>query len=425
MSLTVFRPFILGIILIISGLNAIAGLASFTDRGNADFDRALQLLNPYGTWAKIDGAWAYTPLDHMVPYTNGRWIYTEFGWCWKGNAPHSWVTEHYGYWKRSTDKVWSWYPGPYWLAQIVEFRATPTHIGWRCAAVDQEGNFIEAPDDRYAKTDEWTFVTKAQFANPITPGIAVKPEEAQKLLLDSTDCAHTYLTYRPIDRPGPHPADFIALCKDGGMFSPLQSEIIEQTPPPSTLALPPIVSNNNTPATNAPTPGAPPPKSKLATIPVLRPINSNPLNPEDVDPSLDRRQVKYWITMSLPTFWTPRPPGAKMEEVYLYRPDFYQDQDGIARRITLWFNPKSRLSLKEVLAESSGQKSQAPASNGSPVAATPAVSAAPEASSHDPFHSNQLDGPYSGSRSASSSSKTNATSTVAPSGLMSDSAAGK
>ena len=68
--------------------------------------------------------------------------------------------------------------------------------------------------------DEWTFVTLAQFANPITPEIVAPPEVGKAQLEESTDSRHTYLTYREIDRPGPHPADFVKLCRDGGMFAP-------------------------------------------------------------------------------------------------------------------------------------------------------------------------------------------------------------
>jgi hypothetical protein len=331
----------------------------YTDRGKADFDTALQLLNPYGSWSKIDGKWAFTPRDHLPPYTDGRWIYTEYGWYWKGNLPHGWVTEHYGYWKRDANKaVWSWYPGPYWLPQIVEIRATDKYLGWRSGEVDDDGNFVEAPIDRYSKTDEWTFVTLTQFANPITPEI-VAPLNVTKIQLEeSTDCRHTYLTYREIDRPGPHPADFADLCKDGAMLAPktLQDEMAAQ-PAPSNPA--------------AKTPGVIPP-ALLGT---------------QIDPAADTRRVKYWITMSLPTYWSKLPPDAKPDQIYLYRPDFYQDQDGIERRITLWFNPKARTSLKDILRENmSDAKPQAAAASAIP--ASPAVPASPEAApSNNPFRS--------------------------------------
>ena len=344
-------------------------MTSYADRGKADFDTALQALNHYGTWSKIDGKWAYTPLDHLAPYTHGRWIYTEYGWYWKSARPHGWVTEHYGYWKRSAENVWSWYPGPYWLPEIVELRATDTSIGWRSAAVDQDGNFVEPPAARYAKNEEWTFVTRAQFAGPVTPDIIAKPDAVKSLLDDSTECRHTYLTYRVIDRPGPHPADIAALGKNTGMLAPetLEDEAAKMAPPPKPKPVADSPAAHMT-GTNAPALlGAPPD-----------------------DATVDTRKVKYWITMSLPTYWAKPPTDAKPEEIYLYRPDFFQDDDGISRRITLWFNPKSRASLQDILAGTPASGASGPGSK-----ATPAVPAVPVTSStsdapakaHDPFRS--------------------------------------
>src|SRR5271169_494860 len=128
------------LVLLCTGISSRGGLTLYTDRGKTDFDTVMQLLNPYGTWSKIDGRWAYTPTDHQAPYTNGRWLYTEYGWYWKGNHPHSWATEHYGFWKRGANKVWSWYPGPFWLPETIEIRRTPDYIGWRSGEVDDSGS---------------------------------------------------------------------------------------------------------------------------------------------------------------------------------------------------------------------------------------------------------------------------------------------
>jgi hypothetical protein len=333
------------------------------------------LLNPYGAWSKIDGVWAYTPLDHEAPYTDGRWIYTEYGWYWKGALPHSWATEHYGYWKRGADQVWSWYPGPFWLPEIVELRTTSTHVGWRSAAVDREGDFVEKPEDRYAKIDEWTFVSLAQFANPITPHIIARPDLAKSLLEDSTDCRHTYVTYREIDRPGPHPADFLALCKDGGMFAP--KTLRDQVSAPTSAIIPGL-----TPGITAPQ--VPPTAS---TNNVLAPAtNASPHAPVDPELASEMRHVPYWITMSLPTFWSTPPPDAKVEEMYLYRPDIYQDQDGIARRIELWLDPGSRSSASQRLNEVLGGGGLPTVKSDTETNAIPASPATP-AKSHDPFSS--------------------------------------
>ena len=367
------------------GFTAIAGRAgmtadtAYTDRGQTDFDTVLQLLNPYGTWTKVDDKWAYLPSDHLAPYTEGRWLYTEYGWFWQGRLPHSWATEHYGYWKCNEDKQWLWYPGPFWLPQTVEIRASSSSIGWRSAEVDDDGNFVEQPIDRFAKTSEWTFVTLAQFANPITPRIIAPLSVIKQNLEDSTDSHHTYMTYRAIDRPGPHPADFVSLSRDGGMFAPktISEEVAERTPPPK----PP---DTNSPAAH------------------MTGTNAPALIGTDADPSVDQRKVKYWITMSLPTFWSKPPADAKPEQVYIYRPDMYQDQDGIERRITLWFNPKARTTLKDLMGANA--RTTPDAASADDTSATPAVPATSPA--QDPFRS-PLDDNFHSSSSGTTARSTN------------------
>ena len=340
---------VLVLFLLSGGMGARGGISNYTDRGKIDFDTAMELLNPYGTWVKIDGLWAYTPLNHAKPYTNGRWIYTEYGWCWKGNEPHSWATEHYGYWKRGANKVWSWYPTPEWLPQIVEIRATSTHIGWRAAEVDVEGNFVEPAADRFAKTDEWTVVSLAQFTGPITPGMVESNEVAARVLDDSAESMHTYVTYRAIERPGPHPADFL-VYKPEGMFAPeVENDPVPYPKPPVTVNPVPVMKTG-APApvvkSAAVNPGlANPASSGVATNAAPVTNDAGSVDDDAAASAADARQVPYWITMSLPSYWSKRPADAQPKEVYLYRPEFYQDQDGIERRVQLWLNPASRTTL--------------------------------------------------------------------------------
>ena len=228
-------------------------------------------------------------------------------------------------------------------------------------------------------------------------------------LENSTDCRHTYLTYREIDRPGPHPADFADLSKDGGMLAPktLEDQLATQPPPP-----PPVIPGYTPASTNNPA-------AKMTGT------NAPTLLGAKVDPAADTRKVKYWITMSLPTYWTAPPPDAKPDEIYLYRPDFYQDQDGIARRITLWFNPRERSSLTDLLGQTTpGAKSKSSATAATP--ASPAVPVSPESDqAHNPFRSPFEDAFHSGgaNHSTNASSKnpvpsgTNAAPTNVPTGL--------
>lgn len=329
-------------LILLVGLNipTRAGLAAYSDPGKIDFDTAMADLNPYGTWTQVDGKWAWTPLDHAVPYTSGRWLYSEYGWFWKGNRPTSWLTEHYGYWKRGADKVWAWYPGPQWLPQTVEIRSSSDGIGWRSGEVDSDGDFVEPPAERFTKIDEWTFVTPAQFAAPITPAVVAKGGDLERMLEESGDSMHSYLTYRKIDRPGPHPADFINLG-DGKMFAPMT------------------------------------PQERADALHPKKPVQ--PLIADDGDTSpTDPRQVAYWVTMFLPDRWAPPPADVKPNEIYIYRPDFYQDNDGIERRVALWLNPNLRsteaIHLQDVFSHHPTGKTASPAAA---AAGAPAVAAGP------------------------------------------------
>jgi hypothetical protein len=113
------------------------------------------------------------------------------------------------------------------------------------------------------------------------------------------------------------------------------------------------------------------------------------------------RKVKYWITKCLPTLWTPLPPEAKPEELYIYRPDFFQDMDGIQRRVAIWLDPellkRTKHSLASLLGGSDGAPS-ATSTNAAPVVpAVPAGSDVPVAK--NPFRSS-MDETYHGSGAA-------------------------
>jgi hypothetical protein len=136
----------------------------------------------------------------------------------------------------------------------------------------------------------------------------------------------------------------------------------------------------------------------------------------EIDPAADTRKVKYWVTMSLPTYWSSPPSDARPDQVYIYRPDFYQDQDGIERRVTLWFNPKARTTLSDLLGH---QGSIAPKAASQPggapaIPASPAVSASTEESpARDPFRS-PLDESFHPGSASRSTNDTPSASTKAP-----------
>ena len=246
--------------------------------------------------------------------------------------------------------------------------------------MDSNGNFVEQPSDRFTKTEEWTFVTPAQFAGPITPGVIAKTAAAEQMLEESTDSVHSYLTYREIDRPGPHPADFINLG-DGQMFAPMTAAEREKALHPLVKPAPVAATNAAAPAATNSTSGKldPVETARLAaSLTASEAAPDIPQQPGGQDPNDDPRQVKYWVTMCLPHPWTPVPVDAARDQIYVYRPDFYQDEDGIERRITFWLDPSLRTSeaihLQDVLNHRPALASGAPNISG-PTAAVPAAPA--------------------------------------------------
>jgi hypothetical protein len=127
----------------------------------------------------------------------------------------------------------------------------------------------------------------------------------------------------------------------------------------------------------------------------------------------DPRQVRYWTTMCLPNPWAAPPADAKPTEIYIYRPDFYQDQEGIERRIGLWLDPSTRTAMKLHLADVFG----APAAKGATRAASGPASPAVPVKSDTAFR-NEFDEAYPAKSAVKAdSSSTNSTpAQPAPSG---------
>lgn len=266
-------------------------VAPFSERGKTDFDTFLQITNPYGSWVAIaPEKYGYKPFgDHVVPFTQGHWVYSDFGWCWQGDTAYSWAAEHYGTWQLTSDQGWVWKPGTSWVAAPVDFRGTKTHIGWRPSMVDRSGDFIEPDEKRIEHPEEWIFVPREKFASKLTPADCITGAAAKALLEQSQPEDHVFVSYRQIDRTGPDPVSIFG-------------------------------------------------KSKEKEAPVV-PVKPLPGSSSDISTTLPPTPVDTLVTMSLPTFYTPIPPTAKKNEIYVYRPDVFQDNDGIQRRIKLWLTP--------------------------------------------------------------------------------------
>jgi hypothetical protein len=91
-------------------------------------------LSPYGDWVySHDHGWAWFPRNmhpQWRPYTDGRWVITEYGWTWVSHEPFGWATYHYGRWAWDTRFGWLWVPGTVWGPAWVSWQHGGGYVGW-------------------------------------------------------------------------------------------------------------------------------------------------------------------------------------------------------------------------------------------------------------------------------------------------------
>jgi hypothetical protein len=101
-------------------------------------------LTPYGMWI-YHPPYGYVWLPERVsygwrPYTNGQWVWTDFGWTWVSSYRWGWIPFHYGRWGRDRHLGWFWMPDTIWGPAWVSWRRGDLYIGW--APLPPEARFV-------------------------------------------------------------------------------------------------------------------------------------------------------------------------------------------------------------------------------------------------------------------------------------------
>ncbi len=98
------------------------------------FNYFYETLAPYGEWIRINGdlvVWRPRVLRRgWSPYSDGRWVWTEYGWYWDSYEPFGWAVYHYGRWVYDDYYGWIWVPDYQWAPAWVEWRYDDEFIGW-------------------------------------------------------------------------------------------------------------------------------------------------------------------------------------------------------------------------------------------------------------------------------------------------------
>jgi hypothetical protein len=68
--------------------------------------------------------------EPYVPYVDGRWIYSDYGWYYAAPTPVEEITHHYGRWAFTDGLGWVWLPGRVWAPAWVSWRDDDDFIAW-------------------------------------------------------------------------------------------------------------------------------------------------------------------------------------------------------------------------------------------------------------------------------------------------------
>jgi hypothetical protein len=128
-------------------------------------------LAPFGTWVDFPRyGFVWIP-RHMPygwrPYTNGRWVWSDYGWTWISSFEWGWIPFHYGRWGFDRSLGWFWVPDTIWGPAWVAWRTGDSHLGW--APLPPDAEFIPGMGIRSSGFDippyYWIFVDGRNFWN--------------------------------------------------------------------------------------------------------------------------------------------------------------------------------------------------------------------------------------------------------------------
>ncbi|MEJ2105243.1 MAG: hypothetical protein P8X47_11800 [Ignavibacteriaceae bacterium] len=139
-------------------------------------------LVPYGSWIEVDRGvvvWRPTIIRRdWMPYTMGRWIWSDCGWYWDSYEPFGYITFHYGRWFYDDYYGWLWYPDYEWAPAWVEWRYDNDYIGW--APLNPYAVFTISVGIHFTTVYttpyyHWHFVTYKHFYDPYVYNYYVAP----------------------------------------------------------------------------------------------------------------------------------------------------------------------------------------------------------------------------------------------------------
>ncbi len=122
-------------------------------------------LSPYGNWVNYgDYGYVWVPdvPDFRPYYSNGRWVYTDYGWTWSSDYNWGWAPFHYGRWIDDMAYGWMWVPGYEWAPAWVSWRGGGDYYGWAPLGPRMDVNIASGA----VPQNNWAFVPRRYINSP-------------------------------------------------------------------------------------------------------------------------------------------------------------------------------------------------------------------------------------------------------------------
>jgi hypothetical protein len=156
-------------------------------------------LSPYGNWVFLPGygyVWQPGGVGYgWRPYTNGHWVWTDYGWTWVSGYNWGWAPFHYGRWAY-TGGGWYWVPGTAWGPAWVSWRTGPGYVGWAPlppSAAWRPGVGLARFDEREINERSYVFVPQRNLT-AVNLNQHIEVETRNQTLLRGTQSATSYTT---------------------------------------------------------------------------------------------------------------------------------------------------------------------------------------------------------------------------------------
>lgn len=147
-------------------------------------------LDPYGRWidCRYGECWVPERVGYdWQPYSNGEWIYTEYGWTWVSYDPWGESPYHYGTWVYLDRYGWAWVPGTVWAPAWVTWSYSDSYVGWAPLPPDiafgysgYSGRPIVLASTRYV------FVPTNRFIGTNVRTVRVAPQQTSTIFRQTT-----------------------------------------------------------------------------------------------------------------------------------------------------------------------------------------------------------------------------------------------